>query len=201
MRDESEHLAPHIFAVDRMNVEPVEERRRRFDPFFLVIHRADPAVEECRRRGLAEIMRHCAEHDDELVGAVEVVDARARLVDHLERVHPHVSFRMPFGLLHAAHERLQLWKQLIHDAQLERQRESNRWPPRAEQQLFDLPPDAFRRQIVEADRAAQRLRGFVERHLEPRGELNRPQHAQAVVAERRRDRPHEEFCARCLRAR
>ena len=158
------------------------------DPFFFVIHRADAAVEERRRRRLAEIVRHGAEHDDELIGAIEIVDALPRLVDHLQRVHPDVTFGMPFGFLLASDERLQLRKQLIDDAELERQRETDRRAPRAKQQLLDFSPDALRRQIVEADRAAQRLRLFVERHLEARGELNRAQHAQAVVAERAPDR-------------
>ena len=40
-------------------------------------------------------------------GRVEVVDARARLVDHHQRVHPDVPFGMPLRLLRAADERLQ----------------------------------------------------------------------------------------------
>ena len=108
----------------------------------------------------------------------------------MQRVHPDVAFRMPLGFLLASDERLQFRKQLVDDAELERQREADRRAPRAQQQLLDLAPDALRRQIVETDRSAQRLRLFVERQLEPRRELHRAQHAQAVVAERRRiDRP------------
>ena len=186
VRDESEHLSAHILAVDRVDVEAIEKRGRRRDAFFLVIHRADAAVDERRRRRLAEVVRHCAEHDDELIGAIEIVDALPRLVDHLQRVHPDVAFRMPLGLLLAPDERLQFRKQLIDDAELERERESDRRALGAQQQLFDLSPDALGRQIVEADRSAQRLRVVVERQLEARGELHRAQHAQAVVAERRR---------------
>ena len=108
--------------------------------------------------GLPKSWRHGAEHDDELIGAIEIVDALPRLVDHHQRVHPDVAFGMPLGFLLAADERLQLGKQLVDDAELEREREADRRPLGAQQQLFDLAPDALRRQIVEADRAAQRLR-------------------------------------------
>ena len=53
-----------------------------------------------------------------------------------------------------------------------------------EQQLLDLSPDSLRRQIVKRDRPAQLARLVVERQLESRRELDRAQHAQAVVAER-----------------
>ena len=115
-------------------------------------------------------------------GRGEVVDARPRLIDHLQRVHPDVSFRMPLGLLRAAGERLQLREQRCDDAEIEREREADRRAWR-EQQLFELAPDALRRQIVERDAAAQ-LRGrFVEREVEARRELHRAQDAQAVVGE------------------
>ena len=186
VRDEAEHLPADVLAVDRMDVEAIEKRGGGRDAFFLVIDRADAAVEERGCRRLSEIVGHRAEHHDELIRAIEIVDALPRLVDHLQRVHPHVAFRMPFRLLLASDERLQLRKQLVDDAELQRQREADRRPLGAQQQLFDLSPDALRRQIVEADRAAQRLRVLVERHLEPRRELHRAQHAQAVVAERGR---------------
>ena len=168
-----------------MDVEAVEKSGGRRDAFFLVIQRADAAVDQRGRRGLAEVVRHGAEHDDQLIGVVEIVDAPPRLVDHHQRMHPHVAFRMPLGFLLAPDERLQLRKQLIDDAKLERERESDRRPRGAQQQLFELSPDALRRQIVESDRAAQRLRVLVERQLEARGKLQRSQHAKTVVGKRR----------------
>ena len=128
VRDEAEHLPAHVLAVDRMNVEAIEKRGGRRDAFLLVVQRADAAVDEGRRRRLAEIVRHRAEHDDELIGTIEIVDALPRLVDHHQRMHPHVALRMPFRLLLASDERLQLRKQLIDDAELERERETDRGP-------------------------------------------------------------------------
>ena len=76
--------------------------------------------------GFPKSWRHGAEHHDELIGAIEIVDALPRLIDHLQRVHPHVAFGMPFRLLLAADERLQLRKQLVDDAELQRERKSDR---------------------------------------------------------------------------
>ena len=93
---------------------------------------------------------------------------------------------MPLGLLLAADERPQLRQHLIDDAEVEREREADRRPLGLEQQLLDLAPDPLGRQIVERDAPAQRRGVVVERELEARGKLHRAQHAQAVVAERRR---------------
>ena len=102
--------------------------------------------------GLPKSWRHRAEHDDELIGAIEIVDALPRLVDHHQRVHPDVALRMPFRFLLAADERLQLRKQLIDDAKLAAPARSRSTAVRAQQQLLDFAPDALRRQIVEPDR-------------------------------------------------
>ena len=66
MRHQAEDLAAHVVAVDRMHVEPIEQRRRRRDACLLVIERSDPAVDVRRRRGLAEIVADRAEHDRHL---------------------------------------------------------------------------------------------------------------------------------------
>ena len=68
-------------------------------------------------------MTHRAEHHRELLRPREVVDARPRLIDDLQRVDPDVAFRMLLGFLRTAHERVQLGKELRHDAEVERQRE------------------------------------------------------------------------------
>ena len=57
--------APHVVAVDRMDVEPIEKRGGRRDALLLVIDRPDPSVDERRRRRLAEVVADGAEHDRE----------------------------------------------------------------------------------------------------------------------------------------
>ena len=106
VRDDAEHLAADVVAADRVDVEPIEQPRRRRDARLLVIDRSDPAVDERGRRRLAEIVADRAEHHRDLLRAIEVVDARARLVDDHQRVHPDVALGMPLGLLRAADERL-----------------------------------------------------------------------------------------------
>ena len=133
--------------------------------------------------GLAEVVAHRAEHDGDLLRIPEIVDAPARLVDDQQRVDPDVSFGVPLRLLRTADERVELGEQALDDAHLERQREAERRPARAQQQLFDLPPDPLGRQIVERDGAAERRGRRIDRQREPRRELDGAEHAQAVVAE------------------
>ena len=168
-----------------MHIQAIEKGRGRRHALLFVVHRSDPAVEERRGRRLSEVVRHRAEHDDELIGAIEIADPLARLIDDLQRVHPDVSLRVPLGLLGATHERFQLWKELIDHTEIQRERKTNGRALGPEEQFFDLAPDSFGRQVVEADRSAERLRVVVERQLEARGKLNRAKHAQTVVAERR----------------
>src|SRR5437879_5848281 len=42
VRRQSQHLAPHVLSVDRMDIQPVQERGGRFNAFFLMIQRPDP---------------------------------------------------------------------------------------------------------------------------------------------------------------
>ena len=47
----------------RVHVQPIEQRERRRDALGLVVRRADAPVDERRRRRLAEVVAHRAEHD------------------------------------------------------------------------------------------------------------------------------------------
>ncbi len=82
-------------------------------------------------------------------------------------------------------QRLQLGKELRNDAELQRQCQANRWPWR-EEELFDLTPDAFGRQIVQRNGGADCARGIVQREPEARTELQRSENPQAVVRKSRR---------------
>src|SRR3954447_20190844 len=46
LRGDPEHLFAHVVAVDGVDVQPIEERRRRRHAKLLVVHGADPAVDE-----------------------------------------------------------------------------------------------------------------------------------------------------------
>src|SRR4029453_2802635 len=41
MGDEAEHLSPHVVAVDRMHVDPIQKQNCGCHPLFFVIHRTD----------------------------------------------------------------------------------------------------------------------------------------------------------------
>ena len=185
LRHEPDDLLTDVVAIERVHVEPIEQRVRRRDALLLVIHRSDAAVDDGRRRRLAEVVAEGAQHDGHPLRTIEIVDAPPRLIHHLQRVHPHVALGVPFGFLRTAGERLQFWKQRADDAELHRERQADR-RARRQQQLFDFAPDSFGRQIVERNIAAQLAGHVVERELEPRRELHGAQHSQAVVAERRR---------------
>ena len=150
---------------------------------FWSSERIRPSIE--RRRGrLSEVVTDGAEHHRDQPRPIEIAVHLARPVDHHQRVRPDVAFRMPLRFLLAADERLQLRKQLVDDAEIEREGQADRWPGRLQQQFFDFAPDAFGRQVVERGCARHSAAVvLVQRELEPRRELNRAQHAQAVVAE------------------
>ena len=103
--------------IHRVDVEAIEDRRRWRDARLLVIDRSDPSVYDRRCRRLAEVVAHRAQHHGDLLRPIEIVDTQARLVDDHERVDPHVAFGVPFGLLRAANQRLDLGKQLIEHSQ------------------------------------------------------------------------------------
>ena len=180
LRHEADDLLPDVVAVDRPHVEPIEKGERGRDALLLVIHRADAAVDHRGGRRLAEIVAHRAEHDGDLLRPRQIVDAAARLVDHLQRVHPHVALGMPFRLLRTPGERLQLRKQL---ATTPRSIASAKpIDGRGAKSSFSIsPPHALGRQIVERNRATQLPRLVVQPEIEARGELHRPEHPQAVV--------------------
>src|SRR5262249_24514814 len=105
------------------------------------------------------------------------------LIDHLQRVNPHVAFRMPLRFLRAVQQGVQLGEQLLDDTEIEGDREANR-RPRREQQLLELAPDALGGKVVECDAAAEVSSRLVERQFEARRELYAAQDAQAVVGKR-----------------
>src|SRR5690606_31604075 len=80
-------------------------------------------------------------------------------------------------------QRHELGQQLVDYAELPGEREADRRTLGAEQQLFELAPDALGRQVVERQAPADVGRGRVDRQFEPCGELDTAQHTQAVVAE------------------
>ena len=123
--DKAEYLSANVLAINRMNVEAIEKCGGGRHTFFLVIHRSDAAVEEGGCRRFSEIVGHGAKHHDELIRAIQIVDALSRLIDHLQRVYPDISLGMPLRLLLASDEGLELGKQLIDDAELQRKRETN----------------------------------------------------------------------------
>ena len=177
-------LLPDVDAAHRVDVETIEDGGRRRDARLLVIDRSDPSVHERGGWRLAEIVADRPEHDGDLLRMGKVVDARARLVDHHQRMDPDVPFRMPLGLLRTADERFQLREQRVDDAEAQGQLEPDGRPPRLEEELFEFPPDPLRREIIERDPPAERFGRRVQRELEPGRELDRAQHTQAVLPER-----------------
>ena len=136
--------------------------------------------------GLPRSWQTAPEHDRDLLRAIEIVDAPPRLIDDLQRVDPDVALGMPFGLLRAADERLQLGEQPRDDAELH--------APAPARSTAAAPSSSF--SISPQMRSAGRSSSGMSRHsarvssssveLEPRRKLHGAQHAQAVVAERRR---------------
>jgi hypothetical protein len=131
-------------------------------------------------------MAERAQHHGRAARVREVADPRMRFVDDHQRVDPDVPLRMPFGLLRAPSERVQFGKEPCDDAEIVCELQPGGWSRCEEQQLLDFPPHAFGRQIVERQASANSPRRFVHGQLEPGGELNPAQYAQAVLGERLR---------------
>ena len=186
VRDQAEHLAPHVVAVDGADVQPVEERGGGGHAHLLVVQRPDAAVQVRRGRRLAEVVADGAEHHRELPRARQIADPPPRLIDHEQGMDPDVAFRMPLRLLRAVDQRRQFREQPVDHPQIPREGEAERRPVGEQEQFFQLAPDPFGRQIVERDRAADGARRLVDLEFEARRELDGPQDAQAVVAEGRR---------------
>jgi len=124
MRDDAEDLLAHVVAVDGVNVEPIEDGSGGSHARLLVIDRSDPSVDESRGRRFPQIVADGTQHHDDLPRMIEVVDSAAGLVDHHERVDPDISFGVPFRLLLASHQRVDLREHAADDAQVEREREA-----------------------------------------------------------------------------
>ena len=120
---------------------------------------------------------------DRLPRPVEIVDALARFVDDEQGVHPDVTFGVPLGFLLASDERLELGKQSLDHAELQRELQPDRRLRSLEQQLFEFSPDALSREVIEIEAAADVARAGLEVEVEARGKLQRAQHPERVVAE------------------
>ena len=127
-------------------------------------------------------MAHGPEHHRSQARSIEIAVQLASLVDHHERMDPDIALRMPLRLLPAADKRAQFGQHHVHDAEVERERESAGRPTCLQQELLEFAPDPLRRQIVEGDTPAQTRRVVLEAKLEARGELYGAKDAQAVVA-------------------
>ena len=123
LRDEADDLPAHVEAVDRVDVQPIEQRLGRLDAGLLVIERADAAIDEGGRRRLSQVVAHGAEHDRNQPRATEIAVRPPCFVDDHQRVDPDVAFGVPFRLLFAADEWTHLREHAIDDAKVERQHE------------------------------------------------------------------------------
>ena len=153
---------------------------------LLVIHRSNAAVDDRRRRRLAEVVADGAEHDRDLLRTIEIVDARAAPDRRPEacgpRRRPRDAIRVPAGSRPAP-------------AAPETGRGRRPDPSRAIRPIdgrgasssFSISPQirSAGRSSSVIDRHRSRVCG-VEREIEPRRKLDGAQHTQAVVAERGR---------------
>ena len=133
-------------------------------------------------------MAERAQHHGELARKVvlEALEQSARLVDHLQRVRPDVAFGMPLRVLGRGGQRHELGRDRLQHSPLARERETEGRPPRLQEQLLDLAEDAVGGQLAERHRRAEPGGRLVDLELEARGELQRAQRPQRVVAESRR---------------
>ena len=140
----------------RVDVQPIEQRRRRRDARLLVIERADAAVDERRRRRLAEVVADRAEHHRDLPRVIEIVDPRRAPDRRPSACGPRRRLRdatpAPAGSRPARRSSGNSRSTTPSSSASARPIDGR---ARLEQQLLDLSPDALGRQIVERNRAAE----------------------------------------------
>ena len=153
---------------------------------------------------VAGLPRSCAdraEHHGDLLRPRQIVDARSRLIDDLQRVHPHVALRMPLRLLRAADEREQLGEQPF-DRRRGRARAPGRSTAAARRAAFRSRPRRVRRGRSSSGIAAAEIaRGGVDRRART---ARRTARRAARAGCRRRtstDRPRAAAAARGRRGR
>jgi hypothetical protein len=98
-----------------VHVQAIEQRQGRRHAGLLVVEGPDTSVDTRRRCRLAEVVADGAKHDGREAGAIEVAVEASRLVDHQQRVRPHIAFGMPLRFLLAAGEGRHLRKDALDD--------------------------------------------------------------------------------------
>src|SRR5262249_5441590 len=124
---------------------------------------------------LAEIMAERSQHNRDLARVRELINQLARSIDRQSRVDEDITFRMPLGILWHIDKGIDLGKEFFKHTERLQPSEPNRRLARSQQQLFQLAPNSFRRQIAEIDCAAELYRFGSNAKLEARGKLRRPQ--------------------------
>src|SRR2546421_2521271 len=113
--------------------------------------RANAAINESSCRGLAKVMAEGCEHHRNLLGIRQVIDQFMRSIYRQQSMNPNVAFGMPLRFLRYINQCLQLWKELIDNAEIAQPFQTNRGMRRAQEQLLDLAPDSFGGQISHID--------------------------------------------------
>ena len=180
--------AADVEAVDRVDVQAIEKRRRRRDARLLVAERADPAVHEggrrtaCRGRGSPR-----AEHHRHRRGSIEVVDAQPRSSTTISvciQTSPSGCHSGSCGQSTSAAAPATAARRCRGP----RERQADRRPRRRAAAASRSRPRCARRADRRAGSGGRSRSRRLERELEAGGELHGAQDAQAVVAEGGRDR-------------
>ncbi len=110
-------LLAHIVTLDRMDVQFFQKTERRSNSRFFVSTRAQTAIDELRRRRLAEIVGQGSQHYCHLLWIGEIVNQFARAINYQPRMDKDITFRVPLGILRNIDERFDFRKKLIERAQ------------------------------------------------------------------------------------
>src|SRR5207248_11488708 len=106
-----------------------------------MLARTNAAIDESSRRRLAKVMAEGCEHHGNLLRIRQVIDQFTCSICRQQRVNPNVAFRMPLRFLRYINQCLQLWKELIDNAEIAQPFQTNRGMCRAQKQLLDLTPN------------------------------------------------------------
>ena len=148
------HKRRHFLQKSLLVREPSQKTERRLTSFDVMSETADPPLLriKSRRRRLAEVMARHRESNDQVLVPVSKSPAGKGVKAKL-RVLPHVTFRMPFGILLAADETFQLGE-IPNPSRLAQEFKSAADLNAFRQQLRPFLKQPFGRQSLDCHRAA-----------------------------------------------
>src|SRR6185369_12401397 len=101
--DESSHLTAHVVPFDGVYIQAIQKRFRRANASFFMTSRSPAPLEKLCSRRLSKIVRDSREHHSYFSWLRQGFNQLPSAIDRQQRVHKHITFRMPLRILRNAY--------------------------------------------------------------------------------------------------